>query len=153
MTPVQKEFADCSRPAAQKLCAKNSLNAASFIFYTGVIPERPVRFAGTPLIRKPAPPPAIIGPPVRSSQYIFPEVRKAGGPNEKLVEVLLTQHQRGREITDYISSVAGSGSLTGASGQLADVLTAMARMYNAYSAWEDTIIFPAWKKMQTKGSA
>lgn len=83
-------------------------------------------------------------------QYIFPEVRKAGGPNEKLVEVLLTQHQRGREITDYISSVAGSGSLTGASGQLADVLTAMARMYNAHSAWEDTIIFPAWKKMQTK---
>jgi hypothetical protein len=26
----------------------------------------------------------------------------------------------------------------------------MARMYQAHSAWEDTIIFPAWKKTQSK---
>jgi hemerythrin-like domain-containing protein len=83
-------------------------------------------------------------------QYIFPEVRKAGGPNEKLVEVLLSQHQRGRDITDYISSVTATGSLTAVSDRLADVLTAMARMYQAHSAWEDTIIFPAWKKTQSK---
>lgn len=83
-------------------------------------------------------------------QYIFPEVRQAGGPNEKLVEVLLTQHQRGREITNYISSVATTGSLQAAAGNLADALADMARMYHAHSAWEDTIIFPAWKKTQSK---
>src|SRR5690242_19248800 len=44
-------------------------------------------------------------------RYIFPEVGKAGGANEKLVEILLRQHQRGREITDYASSVAARGQL------------------------------------------
>lgn len=83
-------------------------------------------------------------------QYIFPEVRRAGGPNERLVEVLLVQHQRGREITDYISKVTRGGPLTAHADDLAKVLSAMARMYHAHSAWEDTIIFPAWKKTQSK---
>ena len=26
----------------------------------------------------------------------------------------------------------------------------MARMYQAHSAWDDTIVFPAWKKTQSK---
>jgi len=83
-------------------------------------------------------------------QYIFPEIRKAGGPNERLVEVLLIQHQRGREITDYISAVAARGRIAGDAAPLADTLAAMARMYQAHSAFEDTIIFPAWKKVQGK---
>jgi len=37
--------------------------------------------------------------------YIFPEMSSAGGPNGKMVEVLLLQHQRGREITDYLYQV------------------------------------------------
>jgi hemerythrin-like domain-containing protein len=82
--------------------------------------------------------------------YIFPEVRKAGGPNEKLVEVLLLQHQRGREITDYIQRIASRGRI-GADGRpLAKALSSMTRMYNAHAAWEDTVIFPAWKASQPK---
>jgi len=83
-------------------------------------------------------------------QYIFPEVRHAGGPNEKLVEVLLLQHQRGREITDYIQAAGSRGSVGGDAEPLARALASMARMYHAHSAWEDTAIFPAWKKTQSK---
>ena len=83
-------------------------------------------------------------------QYIFPEVRKAGGPNETLVEVLLTQPQRGREITDYLNRVASAGQITQNAEALAKALAGMSRMYEAHSAWEDTVIFPAWKKMQSK---
>lgn len=79
-------------------------------------------------------------------QYVFPEVCCAGGPNEKLVEVLLTQHQRGREITDYLARVGTRGQIGGDAEPLANALASMARMYHPHSAWEDTVIFPAWKK-------
>ena len=82
--------------------------------------------------------------------YIFPEVRKSGGPNEKLVEVLLAQHERGREITDYLYRVASQGKISDDTRALAGALASFARMYNAHSAWEDTVIFPAWKAMQSK---
>jgi hypothetical protein len=62
-------------------------------------------------------------------QDIFSEVRKAGGPNEKLVEVLLAQHQRGREIMEYLYGIGSAGRI-GAQGEaLARALTAMARTY------------------------
>jgi hemerythrin-like domain-containing protein len=83
-------------------------------------------------------------------QYIFPEVRKVGGPNEKLVEVLLAQHRCGREITDYLYQISSSGQFSGQVESLSSALAGMARMYRAHAAWEDTIIFPAWKKTQSK---
>lgn len=83
-------------------------------------------------------------------QYVFPEVRKAGGPNEKLVEVLLAQHQRGREITDYLFRVGTRGQIGGDAEPLAEALSTMVRMYTPHAAWEDTVIFPAWKKTQSK---
>jgi hemerythrin-like domain-containing protein len=82
--------------------------------------------------------------------YIFPEIRKAGGPNERLVEVLLAQHQRGREITDYIYKVASQVKLAGHEEALTKALSTFSRMYNAHAAWEDTVLFPAWKTMQSK---
>jgi hemerythrin-like domain-containing protein len=82
--------------------------------------------------------------------FVFPEVLKAGGPNEKLVEILLQQHQRGREITDYIQRVASRGKIGGDAKPLARALSSMARMYNAHAAWEDTVTFPAWKAGQPK---
>ncbi len=82
--------------------------------------------------------------------YIFPEVRKAGGPNEKLAEVLVAQHDRGRQITDYIQRVGSGGKIDGNAKPLSDALVSTVRMYSAHAAWEDTIIFPSWKAMQPK---
>ncbi len=78
--------------------------------------------------------------------YIFPRLRKAGGRAGRLVDVLLTQHERGRDITAYVQAVAKDGRLaTGAAGPLAQALRSMVVMYDAHAAWEDTIVFPAWK--------
>src|SRR5215207_1004749 len=55
-------------------------------------------------------------------QYVFPEVRKSGGPNEKLVEVLLVQHQCRREITDYLYRIGSRGQIGGDAEPLARAL-------------------------------
>ena len=75
--------------------------------------------------------------------YIFPAVKKAGGKAASCVDVLVQQHQRGREIGDYITAQAPK--IADAS-TLASALDGFARMYEEHAAIEDTIIFPAWKK-------
>jgi hemerythrin-like domain-containing protein len=37
--------------------------------------------------------------------YIFPAIKRAGGPAATYPDILVAQHNRGREITDYILSV------------------------------------------------
>jgi hypothetical protein len=62
---------------------------------------------------------------------------------------LLVQHQRGREITAYVEATARRGRIgPGEAEPLARALEAMVRMYQAHAAWEDTVLFPAWKKSQ-----
>lgn len=79
--------------------------------------------------------------------YIFPAIKKAGGEAGSIADILVTQHQRGREITDYILSVTQGAKLgTANAGQLAEAFDALVRMYRAHAAREDTIVFPAWKK-------
>jgi len=79
--------------------------------------------------------------------HIFPAVRKAGGTAADHVDTLILQHQRGREITDYIVAVT-QPARPGAAGaqQLAQSLDAFVRMYRPHAAREDTVIFPAWKQ-------
>ncbi len=78
-------------------------------------------------------------------QNIFPVVRKRGGDAARAVDILLAQHQRGREITAYILAVARGGRIGQSSAALAGVLDAFDRMYENHTAREDTIVFPAWK--------
>ncbi len=82
--------------------------------------------------------------------YIFPEVREAAGPNGKVVDVLLQQHQRGREITDYLYQAGSRGAIGGEGEPLAKALASMARMHNLHAAWEDTVLYPGWKAMQSQ---
>lgn len=78
-------------------------------------------------------------------QHIFPAVAKTGGEAAAWVGTLLAQHQRGREITAYIRGQTNSGVI-GDTGALADALESFARMYEAHTAYEDTIVFQAWRK-------
>ena len=79
-------------------------------------------------------------------QHIFPIVRKAGAPGAALVDTLLAQHARGREITDFVLDRTKAGRIaTGDGATLAAALTAFDRMYEAHAAREDTVIFPAFK--------
>ena len=79
-------------------------------------------------------------------QHIFPVVRKAGGEASGLVDTLLAQHARGREITAYILDRTKSGRVgTADAAPMARALTAFSRMYEPHTAREDTIVFPAFK--------
>ncbi len=78
--------------------------------------------------------------------HIFPALRKAGGPAAGYVDVLIAQHNRGREITDYILAVTGRGTVgSGDAEPLARVFETFVLMYQNHTAREDTIVFPAWK--------
>jgi hemerythrin-like domain-containing protein len=82
--------------------------------------------------------------------YIFPAVKQAGGEAAAYADVLVVQHNRGREITDYIIGVT-QGAKLGASNakQLAKALEGFVLMYRNHAAREDTIVFPAWKLTMT----
>jgi hemerythrin-like domain-containing protein len=79
--------------------------------------------------------------------YIFPVVKKAGGPAAIYPDILIVQHDRGREITDYILSVTQGAKLGAANAEpLARAMESLVLMYRNHAAREDTIVFPAWKK-------
>jgi hemerythrin-like domain-containing protein len=82
--------------------------------------------------------------------YIFPAVKQAGGQAATYPDVLVVQHNRGREITEYIIAVTQGAKLGVANaGELAKALESFVLMYQHHAAREDTIIFPAWKQTMT----
>ncbi|MFI4972923.1 MAG: hemerythrin domain-containing protein [Caulobacterales bacterium] len=78
--------------------------------------------------------------------HIFPQAMKAGGEAARLVPILIGQHARGSEITAYIQAKTGAGGIaTSDADGLVQALEGFARMYEAHSAYEDTIVFQAWR--------
>jgi hemerythrin-like domain-containing protein len=82
--------------------------------------------------------------------YIFPRVRKLKSPAAAYPDVLQTQHDRGRMLTDYVLQVTQHGHIaSGNAIPLADALAKFALMYEHHAAREDTIVFVAWKEALT----
>ena len=78
--------------------------------------------------------------------YIIPLIKKVQGPVAAYGDVLLAQHQRGREITDYLLSVSKADRIpTNQVENVAKTLESFVRMYQHHAAIEDTVVFPAWK--------
>lgn len=78
--------------------------------------------------------------------HIFPTIDKAGGPAAAYVDILVAQHQRARDLTDYILGIAGKGAIgAGDAETLARILDGVELMYEHHAAREDTVVFPAWK--------
>lgn len=83
-------------------------------------------------------------------KFIFPPLKWQGGRVAGLADVLISQHSRGREITDYIIAATKTGKLDPVNIEpLAMALESMVRMYRPHAAREDTIVFPAWKETLT----
>ena len=83
-------------------------------------------------------------------EHIFPLIRKQGSKLQTYADVLIAQHQRGREVTDYILAVTSNGKVSSAHAEpLAKVFETFVLMYQNHAAREDTIVFPAWKKNYT----
>ncbi len=75
--------------------------------------------------------------------FVFPRLERAHRELD-LVGVLRRQHQRGREITAQIASLAGAGR---ASAELVPLLRGFGRMYRPHAAREDTVLFPAFREV------
>lgn len=80
--------------------------------------------------------------------YLFPRFRKAG----KLValcDTLKTQHEKGRVVTDQTLAICQRGQPKSADDkrQLRASLHQFVRMYEPHEAWEDTVLFPAFRKI------
>jgi len=83
-------------------------------------------------------------------QYVFPRMKKAGQKSD-LVDILITQHNEGRKITDIILKLSGfelmpQGDLL---VNLLGSLKAYVNMYRHHEAWEETVLLPAFKKTIT----
>src|SRR6266496_5122808 len=80
-------------------------------------------------------------------RHIFPLIRKQGAELKRYADILTAQHQRGREVTDYVLAVTNRGKISSAHAEpLAKVFETFVLMYQNHAAREDTIVFPAWKK-------
>lgn len=80
-------------------------------------------------------------------EHIFPLIRKQGAELKRYADILTEQHNRGREITDYVLAVTSGPRISVAHAEpLAKVFEAFTLMYQNHAAREDTIVFPAWKK-------
>lgn len=79
-------------------------------------------------------------------KHIFPVVRKLRTSVASLPDVLQQQHERGRQITDYILRITQSERLAAAEAErFATTLDNFVTMYEPHASREDTILFPAWK--------
>src|SRR3989441_6232372 len=80
--------------------------------------------------------------------FLFPRFEKANQLVD-LVRVLREQHQAGRHVTDITMRFANLQSLKNESerAQLVDSTRQFIRMYNPHEAREDTVLFPAFRKI------
>lgn len=86
----------------------------------------------------------------QEENYLFPRFQKANQLTD-LVHVLLQQHQAGRRLTDQILQLTKSQTATEAENQkLIQLLTSFNTMYRPHEAREDTVLFPAFRKIVSK---
>jgi len=80
--------------------------------------------------------------------HIFPALKKTPNPAAAYVDVLIVQHTRGREITDYILAQTAGDKIPVNSGEdFINALESFVRMYEHHATVEDTLVFPVWKKL------
>jgi hemerythrin-like domain-containing protein len=86
----------------------------------------------------------------QEENYLFPRFRKANQLTD-LVDTLLQQHQAGRKLTDQIMHLSKSPSKTDSENQqLIQALAVFNTMYRPHEAREDTVLFPAFRKLVLK---
>ena len=86
----------------------------------------------------------------QEENYLFPRFRKVNQLTD-LVDTLLQQHNAGRTLTDKISQLAKIAAPSDSDNQqLLKALNDFNYMYRPHEAREDTILFPAFRKIVSK---
>ena len=80
--------------------------------------------------------------------YLFPRLEKARQLTD-LTRILRAQHQAGRRVTEQITQLATAQTLKQpqSAARLRDLLHQFVRMYAPHEAREDTVLFPALRKV------
>jgi hemerythrin-like domain-containing protein len=83
----------------------------------------------------------------QEEDYLFPIITRANQLSG-LVQILWIQHKAGRVITGKLLEICKSKSLTESENkQIVDLLAGFNKMYQPHAAWEDTVLFPAFRKI------
>jgi hemerythrin-like domain-containing protein len=83
---------------------------------------------------------------VLEQEHVFPRLQRAGQLTG-LVKTLLDQHRLGRILTDKIKHSASTALRNKDDARtLADAIHKFQYMYRPHAAWEDTVLFPAFKQ-------
>lgn len=83
----------------------------------------------------------------QEENYLFPRFKKANQLTD-LVDTLFQQHQAGRRVTDEIMQLTKTTNRTDTENQrLIQLLLAFNTMYSPHEAREDTVLFPAFRKL------
>jgi hemerythrin-like domain-containing protein len=86
----------------------------------------------------------------QEENYLFTRFRKANQLTD-LVNTLLQQHKAGRALTDQLMQLTKSSNGTDMEVQkLISVLTNFNAMYRPHEAREDTVLFPAFRKLVSR---
>jgi hemerythrin-like domain-containing protein len=86
----------------------------------------------------------------QEENYLFPRFKKANQLVD-LVDVLLQQHQAGRRLTAQIMQSAKSQTINNSENEkLIQALSSFNTMYRPHEAREDTVLFPAFRKIVSK---
>jgi hemerythrin-like domain-containing protein len=86
----------------------------------------------------------------QEEDYLFPRFEKADQLTD-LVKILREQHKAGRIITDKIMQLTKTQTISENENQtLINLLTSFNNMYRPHEAREDTILFPAFRKIVSK---
>ena len=83
-------------------------------------------------------------------EYLFPRFEKAGKLTD-LVQVLKAQHQAGRKLMADLEGRATAANLKnpGERQIIGAILSSFIRMYGPHAAWEDTVLYPAFRSVIT----
>ena len=81
-------------------------------------------------------------------EYIFPRMQQVNHLTD-LVNVLKSQHEAGRKLTQLILMLANTNSVKSEEerGKLKSAMLAFVKMYRPHEAREDTLLFPEFKKL------
>jgi hemerythrin-like domain-containing protein len=86
----------------------------------------------------------------QEENYLFPRFEKANQLTD-LVQTLRQQHQAGRNLTDQITQLSKQGTRTDKETErLIQLLNSFNTMYRPHEAREDTVPFPAFRKLVSK---
>lgn len=86
----------------------------------------------------------------QEENYLFPRFEKANQLTD-LVQTLRHQHQAGRNLTDQITQLSRQATRTDKETErLIQLLNSFNTMYRPHEAREDTVLFPAFRKLVSK---